>query len=75
MGSKVDQMDERSNPDFYVNIKNEEEIIWSRRRNLLVEVMSRFGFVQHPNEWWHFSYGDQLWAWKNDYKKAIYGRI
>ena len=27
--------------------------------------MTKFGFAQHPNEWWHFSYGDQLWAWKN----------
>ena len=26
--------------------------------------MTKFGFAQHPNEWWHFSYGDQLWAWK-----------
>ena len=31
-------------------------------------------FVQHPNEWWHFSYGDQLWAWTNQNRKAIYGK-
>ena len=75
MGSKVDQMDETSNPDFYKNIKNEEAIIWNTRRNLLKEVMNKFGFAQHPNEWWHFSFGDQLWAWK--YKKtiALYGKI
>jgi len=75
MGSKVDQMDETSNPNFYANIKNEEAIIWNSRRNLLREIMNKFGFAQHPNEWWHFSYGDQLWAWKNKKENAIYGRI
>jgi len=75
MGSMVDQMDETSNPYFYANIKNEEAIIWNSRRNLLREIMTKFGFAQHPNEWWHFSYGDQLWAWKNKKENAIYGKI
>ena len=75
MGSKVDQMDETSNPDFYAKVKNEEAIIWNSRRNLLRSIMTKFGFAQHPNEWWHFSYGDQLWAWKNNKENAIYGGI
>jgi len=75
MGSMVDQMDETSNPYFYANIKNDEAIIWNSRRNLLREIMTKFGFAQHPNEWWHFSYGDQLWAWKNKKANALYGKI
>ena len=75
MGSKIDQMDDTSNPDFYNNINNEEAIIWNSRRNLLREIMTKFGFAQHPNEWWHFSYGDQLWAWKNKKANALYGKI
>jgi len=75
MGSMVDQMDETSNPFFYANIKNEEAIIWNSRRNLLRKIMTKFGFAQHPNEWWHFSYGDQLWAWKNKKANAFYGKI
>jgi len=75
MGSMVDQMDETSNPYFYASKKNEEAIIWNSRRNLLREIMTKFGFVQHPNEWWHFSYGDQLWAWKNNKANALYGKI
>ncbi len=75
MGSTVDQMDETSIPDFYANIKNEEAFIWNSRRNLLREIMTKFGFAQHPNEWWHFSYGDQLWAWKNKKENAFYGKI
>ena len=75
MGSMVDQMDETSNPYFYASIKNEEAIIWNSRRNLLRKIMTKFGFAQHPNEWWHFSYGDQLWAWKNKKENALYGKI
>ena len=75
MGSEIDQMDETSKPDFYKHINNEQAIIWNERRNLLKEVMLKFGFVQHPNEWWHFSYGDQLWAWQKKKENALYGKI
>ena len=75
MGSDIDQMDEKSKPDFYKNIKNEKAILWNDRRNLLKEIMVKYEFVQHPNEWWHFSYGDQLWAWKNKKPNALYGKI
>jgi D-alanyl-D-alanine dipeptidase len=30
--------------------------------------------VRHPNEWWHFSHGDQLWAWRSGRAAALYGR-
>lgn len=32
-------------------------------RQILKLAMTAAGFEQHPYEWWHFSYGDQLWAW------------
>ena len=35
--------------------------------------MEQAGFVQHPNEWWHFSYGDQLWSWLRNQGNPIYG--
>jgi len=75
MGSHIDQMDETSKPEFYKNVETEEAVIWNSRRNLLREIMVKFGFVQHPNEWWHFSYGDQLWAWKSKKPNAFYGKI
>lgn len=52
-----------------------EEARWHFRRLLLAGVMERAGFAQHPQEWWHFSYGDQLWAWRTGQVMAIYGRI
>ena len=75
MGCKIDNIGGKSGPDFYKNSSSKNGLIWNKRRNLLKNVMCNSGFSQHPNEWWHFSYGDQLWAWQNDFKKAIYGRI
>ncbi len=75
MGCEIDYIGSKAVPDFYKSSSLKEEMIWNVRRNLLKNVMCYSGFSQHPNEWWHFSYGDQLWAWQNDYKKAIYGRV
>lgn len=48
---------------------------WHRRRQALAEAMTAAGFARHPNEWWHFSHGDQLWAWSRGEAAAIYGRV
>ena len=74
MGCEIDNMDVTASPEFYSDCDSEESKIWNERRNLLKQIMLKFEFVQHPNEWWHFSYGDQLWAWINQNKKAIYGK-
>ncbi len=31
-------------------------------RRLLASVMKGAGFVQHPQEWWHWEYGTRYWA-------------
>lgn len=31
-------------------------------RRLLYWVMSEAGFANNPTEWWHYSWGDQMWA-------------
>ena len=31
-------------------------------RALLARTMEAAGFVNYPDEWWHFSHGDRLWA-------------
>ena len=79
MGGQIDEIGSRSYPDYYEEIslknKHSSEYLWNSRRKLLNEKMTKFGFIQHPNEWWHFSYGDQLWAWKTNSDNAIYGRF
>ena len=47
----------------------------SANRKLLCKVMHEAGFVNYPAEWWHFCYGDQIWAAYKNKTKAIYGKI
>ena len=79
MGGAIDLISPISNPYYYSIFKdddfNSKEATWHDRRMLLAEVMRKAGFVSHPMEWWHFSYGDQLWAWSTDSPNAIYGRV
>lgn len=32
------------------------------RRRILLYAMRETGFVNYPNEWWHYSFGDRMWA-------------
>jgi D-alanyl-D-alanine dipeptidase len=42
-------------------------------RRLLHWLMAEEGFAGHPDEWWHFSWGDQLWAALTGAPAAHYG--
>lgn len=78
MGGAIDAIGAVSEPDYYAaaaeSADDSEAACFHQRRALLAQVLKVQGFVRHPNEWWHFSYGDQLWAWRSGTAKAIYGR-
>jgi D-alanyl-D-alanine dipeptidase len=42
-------------------------------RRLLHWLMVEEGFAGHPDEWWHFSWGDQMWAALTGAPHAHYG--
>jgi D-alanyl-D-alanine dipeptidase len=44
-------------------VSRDHWICYDQNRQLLKQVMTQAGFRQHPKEWWHFSLGDQMWAW------------
>lgn len=46
-----------------------------KNRKVLIKAMTREGFVNYPLEWWHWCYGESLWAHANKKKYAIYGKI
>ena len=77
LGGEIDFIGAKSRPDFYeqdsLRIPSSENKIFHHRRTLLFSIMEQAGFVQHPKEWWHFSYGDQLWSWLSKNDNAIYG--
>ena len=77
LGSEIDFIGAESSPDFYkknnLRMPCSKYQVFHNRRSLLFSVMEQAGFVQHPNEWWHFSYGDQLWSWLSNQGNPIYG--
>ena len=43
-------------------------------RKMLKNIMKSQKFVNNPDQWWHFSYGDKAWAaYKGKRKSAFYG--
>jgi D-alanyl-D-alanine dipeptidase len=80
MGSPIDEMSDRSRPGYFADSSQPVEQKYHQHRQLLDRVMTEVGFARHPDEWWHFSIGDQLWAWLNNQADrqhpipAYYGR-
>lgn len=80
MGSPIDELSERSLPDYYATLATQlndqvsdqadvnkltrdRALLYHQHRQVLRNAMLNAGFCQNPNEWWHFSFGDQMWAW------------
>lgn len=58
-------------PMYYPNI----EPVARENRKILREAMQLAGFVYYPGEWWHYCYGDRMWAVYTEQKECIYGPI
>lgn len=43
-------------------------------RRQLFAAMVGAGFTNLASEWWHFDYGNQLWAWSTGRSDAFYGK-
>jgi D-alanyl-D-alanine dipeptidase len=71
MGGEIDELSPRSQPNFYQQATAQEAQIYHHHRCLLNDLMESVGFLRHPGEWWHFSLGDQLWAWQYNQRNAI----
>lgn len=75
MGSLFDDVSELAHPQRFEDASpasySDEEARANRR--LLYWLMSEAGFAAHPTEWWHFSYGDQMWAKRTGASAALYG--
>ncbi len=80
MGSPIDEMSDQSLPEYFVGSTEPEFRQYQHHRQILHQIMTHVGFYRHPAEWWHFSIGDQLWAWLNNQADplhpipAYYGR-
>ena len=72
MGTKPQAFAEKKLVEMFSELINEEQ---KRNRTILREVMESVGFVWYPGEWWHFCYGDRMWAVYTERKECFYGPI
>ena len=71
----------RNNPDYFEQTTPlaDEDITAQRNRRFLYNLLTAYGFTVNPHEWWHFDYGDQLWAFVQNYQlgekavRALFG--
>ena len=77
MGSLFDDLTPLAHRDRFESLDqdnfsfSDQEACANRR--LLHWLMAEEGFAGHPDEWWHFSWGDQMWAALTDAPHAFYG--
>ena len=73
MGTEYDFFGEEAAPFFYEIFKTKPEATANRR--MLREAMEAQGFTLEQDEWWHFDYGNQVWALKSGKPFAFYGEV
>ena len=78
MGSLFDDVTALAHRDRFETL-DADNVSFSDReaqanRRLLHWLMVEEGFAGHPDEWWHFSWGDQMWAALTGAASAHYGR-
>lgn len=76
MGTLFDEAVPASHSDHFEQKGSELTPAQQRARDnrrLLYYVMQQQGFTNLPSEWWHFDFGDQLWAQYGGHRFACYG--
>jgi D-alanyl-D-alanine dipeptidase len=75
MGGLFDDVTEDAWTDAFeqkpIGSMSDEEARANRR--ILYWVMAEAGFANNPTEWWHYSWGDQMWAKLRGEPAALYG--
>lgn len=46
-----------------------------KSRDTLAKALTAAGLTNYPGEYWHWSYGDQGWAYRGGHPNALYGPI
>ena len=71
MRSPFEFMDRRA---FHTDAEGLDPIALENRR-ILIEALTEGGMTNYPSEYWHWSYGDQGWAYRTGAPNALYGVI
>jgi D-alanyl-D-alanine dipeptidase len=74
LGTPVDATPEQSGGACYFDAPRVSRQARANRE-LLARVLRGAGLVNHPTEWWHWSYGDRYWALVTRAPAALYGPV
>ena len=69
-GSKLND-DSEASYLYYPNLTQQQK----ENRLMLVTVMLEAGFASCMPGWWHYSYGDQIWAWFYGETNSLYSPV
>ncbi len=72
MGTRPQDLLERENVEMFSKLITQKQ---EENRKILREAMENVGFVWYPGEWWHYCYGDRMWAVYSRKKVCFYGPI
>jgi D-alanyl-D-alanine dipeptidase len=72
MGTKPQALAEKKVVEMFLELITNEQV---QNRTILREAMESVGFVWYPGEWWHYCYGDRMWAVYTERKECFYGPI
>lgn len=72
MGTHFDEASQYSWTDALEAADCDDKVSQGNRR-ILYNAMSEVGFTNLPSEWWHYDFGNQLWSYRTENNKAIYG--
>lgn len=67
--------DEISTQSYSHAFENTQHVSIQAHRRMLYWSMVQAGFSNLPSEWWHFDYGNQLWAHHYNMPSAHYGVV
>ncbi len=70
--SRTEDMDLRDKFPMFTNLITPEQ---AANRVILREAMEGEGFVWYPEEWWHYCWGDRMWAVYTKQQECFYGPI
>ncbi|MBQ7733151.1 MAG: M15 family metallopeptidase [Synergistaceae bacterium] len=75
MGGNFDETEEHSATGYYEksDLSVQSNVNALNNRRLLVSIMTGAGFVNNPNEWWHYDYGNRRWAELTGSGEFFYG--
>lgn len=77
MGTSFDDFSPRAHTRYYEEEPGlgPDERLYLHNRRMLYWAMIQAGFSNYPEEWWHFDYGNQMWAARAGTPWARYGVI